>query len=152
MTSPNQNEIPGIPSYANIPTGVFRDIGHYKNVLAGITRGLAREGGGRKGQHSRSSSYLFDVIAIDFTTTIKSEEIFLDYLNSKIILRAPKKPSESAKSLLNRRMYYLGVLLREIEAMKAIGISQIYLALKPSGRDKLDKIRKQRKKPSVQRK
>lgn len=125
-----------LPSYINVPKGVFRDVDHYRVALAGITKGLARS---RRGHPpSTEGSYLFDGIQVEFSSRYVIEEVFLDHLNSKIILRAPKKPRETEKELATRRMYYLGHLLREVEAMKVIGITQIYLALSAVGRKKLE--------------
>lgn len=126
-----------IPSYVDAPKGVFRDVNHYRAVLAGITKALAK---GKQGYHSQTSgSYLFDGLQVEFSTRCVEEEIFLDHLNSKIVLRAPKKPRESEKELSMRRIYYLGQLLREVEAMKTIGITQIYLTLREDGRKKLER-------------
>ena len=127
----------GIPSYVNAPLGVFRDINHYRNVVAGIVMGLAR-GASRKSRHAASNSYLFDRLVVEFSSECKAEDILLDHFNSTVVLRAPKRKNESRKSLFERRMMYLGALIHEVEAMKAVGITQIYLAIKPAGRLKLD--------------
>ncbi len=130
-----------IPSFVKIPEGVFEDIEHYRSVAEGVTRALAAA---RHTRHSPSSSgsSLYEGIRIEFSTQYQEEEIFLDAYSSKVILRAPKKKGEPASSLQVRRMHYLEQLLRPVEAMKTIGIAQIYLSLKEEGRKKVSKKRR----------
>ena len=46
MGSKNKSEteagLSHIPSYMDIPTGVFKDINHYRKVVSGVTKALAR--------------------------------------------------------------------------------------------------------------
>ncbi len=135
-----QDILGSIPSYTNSPKGVFRDIDHYRVILANVTKALVK--GSRDGKRSSASSYLFDTLHVEFSVHYATEELFLDHLNSKIILRAPKKARETEKDLLTRRMFYIGHLMREVEAMKTIGVTQIYLALQTSGRQKLEQQRR----------
>ena len=74
------NEVNKIPSYLDVPTGVFKDIEHYRKVVSGITKALAR--GKRKSQNSKQS-YLFDGLEIEFRKDIQYESVFLDQINSK---------------------------------------------------------------------
>lgn len=134
----NENPLASIPSYVNIPEGVFDDLEHYRLVVERVTRALATSGQ-KNNSRSASRSYLYDGIQIEFSTVYQVEEIFLDAFNSKIVLRAPKKKNESEEMLRARRLYYLGELLKPAEAMRTIGVAQIYLALKAEGRKQISK-------------
>lgn len=123
-----------VPDYMDIPSGVFEDIGHYKKVVAKVTKALAR--GQVKTQQS-SGSYLFDGLEVEFKKGIKHEAIFLDYINSKIILLAPANSKESIEHKRKRIMFYHAELLKSVEQMKVHGISSIYLAISENGRKKL---------------
>jgi hypothetical protein len=127
-------ELGHIPSYMDIPTGVFKDINHYRKVVSGVTKALAR---GRARTKSSSGSYLFDGLEIEFKKGLKHEAIFLDHVNSKIILRAPIKARETEENKRKRIMFYHAELLKSVEQMKVHGISSIYLAISENGRKKL---------------
>jgi hypothetical protein len=128
-----------IPSYVKTPEGVFNDIEHYRTVAERITKALAASRQRRSSNSSSSGSSLYEGIQIEFSTQYTDEEIYLDAFASKIVLRAPKRKGESAASLQARRMHYFEQLLRPAEAMKTIGIAQIYLSLKDEGRKKISK-------------
>ena len=134
--SPTDDPLAAIPSYVKIPEGVFEDIEHYRRVAERITKALAANRQ-RKSSNPNSGSSLFDGIQIEFSTQYAHEEIYLDALSSKIVLKAPKKKSDTEASLRARRLFYLQQLLRPVEAMKTIGIAQIYLSLKDEGRKKI---------------
>jgi hypothetical protein len=130
-------KISSIPSYCEIPEGVFRDIHHYRRVLEKITQALSR---GHQGKAQNSNgSYLFDGFMIAFRNDIETEEIYLDHLKSKIVLMAPTIKGEGAEARRKRTMFYHGELLKSVEAMKAIGITTIYLVISEQGRKKLDR-------------
>jgi len=133
-----EDPLASIPSYVKTPEGIFEDIEHYRRVAEKITRALASNRQSTKSP-SNSGSSLYDGIRIDFSTQYAEEEIYLDAFASKVVLRAPKKKNESEGSLSARRMHYLQQLLRPVEAMKTIGIAQIYLSLKEEGRKKISK-------------
>jgi len=135
-----QEQLSGIPSYTEIPEGVFRDINHYKKVLSNITKALSR---GRAQTKTRSSngSYLFDGIEVEFDSKVENEQIYLDYQRSKIVLKAPRIPRESKEMKRKRIMYYHGELLKSVEAMKTIGITTIFLVISETGRKKLEKLK-----------
>ena len=130
------DEIARIPSYMEIPTGVFKDINQYKKVVAGITKALVKGSSRAKG---RPGSYLFDGLEIEFKKEIKHEAIYLDHINSKIILKVPVKAKESEENKRKRIMFYHAELLKSIEQMKVHGITSIYLAISPEGRRKLSR-------------
>lgn len=113
---------------------VFKSIQQYRNAATAITRALARNG---KKKGLRVSSYLFDGLEVEFVPGIKEEIVFLDYVNSRIVLRVPKMKNESPKKLRERRMDFLGYLIREAEAVKAIGIGAIFEMLSPEGQRQL---------------
>ena len=129
-------EVARIPSYMEIPTGVFKDINQYKKVVAGITKALAR---GRSRARNSVGSYLFDGLEIEFKKEIKHEGIYLDHINSKIILKAPMRPRENEENKRKRIMFYHAELLKSVEQMKVHGITSIYLAISQEGRRKLSK-------------
>ena len=79
-------ELAHIPSYMDIPTGVFKDINHYRKVVSGITRALAR---GRTKAKNNSGSYLFDGLEIEFKKGQKHESIFLDHCRSSAHMGQP---------------------------------------------------------------
>lgn len=129
-------EVGSIPSYMDSPNGVFKDINHYKKVLSGVTKALAK---GNNRSRSKSSSYLFDGLEIEFVRGLKYESIFLDHINSKIILKAPTKARENEENRRKRIMFYYAQLITSVEQMKVHGISSIYLALSEAGRKKISK-------------
>lgn len=132
-----------IPSYVKTPSGVFDDIEHYRVVAERITKALAANRQSRNSKSTAGSS-LYEGIRVEFSTQYKEEEIYLDAFASKIVLKAPKRRGESETSLHARKMHYLEQLLRPVEAMKSIGISQIYLALKEEGRKKISRRTKRK--------
>lgn len=134
-----EDPLASIPSYVKTPEGIFEDIEHYRRVAEKITKALAANRHSSKSSSSNSGSSLYDGIRIDFSTQYTEEEIYLDAFASKIVLRAPRKKNESESSLSARRLHYLQQLLRPVEAMKTIGIAQIYLSLKEEGRKKISK-------------
>ena len=140
VTKTIQEQLSTIPSYTEIPEGVFRDINHYKKVLTNITKALARGRGQSKSRNS-DGSYLFDGIEVEFDSKIDNEQIYLDYHRSKIVLKAPKVSRESKDVKRKRIMYYHGELLKSVEAMKTIGITTIFLVISESGRKKLEKLK-----------
>ena len=129
------DEVGQIPSYMDVPSGVFKDIHHYKKVVSGITKALAK---GRARARSSNGSYLFDGLEIEFIKT-KYESIYLDHINSKIILRAPLISRESVDDKRKRIMFYHAELLKSVEQMKVHGITSIYLAITEAGRKKLSR-------------
>lgn len=139
-----EDPLAAIPSYVKAPEGVFEDIEHYRVVAERVTKALAADRE-RRNSRSTSGSSLYEGIQIEFSTQYEEEEVYLDAFASKIILRAPKRKGESAASLQARRMYYFEQLLRPVEAMKTIGIAQIYLSLKAEGRKKISKRVNRRK-------
>jgi hypothetical protein len=118
-------------NYLTTPMGVYRDIEEYKTVFQELTQALFNTK--KKGSYF----YLYDGIKIEFSPKYKEEEIVLDLAQSKIILRAPRKKYESSQILSERRMQYLTQLMQSVEAMKTIGITQIYLTLTDEGKEKL---------------
>ena len=109
-------------------TEVFDSIDHYKTVAGNIISHLC-------GGHS-SDSYLYNGIEVEYIDGITDERVVLDYLNSKIVIQAPR----GKLSVLERRkrtMYYLTELSKSAEAMRVMGISQIYVALKQEAREKI---------------
>lgn len=132
-----------IPSYVKTPEGVFDDIDHYRTVAERITKALAANRQHRSSNLSTSGSSLYEGIQIEFSSQYHEEEIYLDAFASKIVLRAPKRKGETEASLQARRMHYFEQLLRPAEAMKTIGIAQIYLSLKQEGRKKISKRARQ---------
>lgn len=136
MADDTRDILGAIPSITNAPRGVFRDIEHYRAVLIGITRALARN---RRSADRIATldSYLFDGLIIEFDRRYEVEEIFLDHLNSKVVLRAPRGSRERDSQLAARRVNYLTQMMREIETMRTIGVTQIFLALEERGRKKL---------------
>jgi hypothetical protein len=133
-----EDPIAAIPTYVKTPEGVFDDIEHYRTVAERITKALAANPKHRSSASTPGSS-LYEGIRIEFSVQCEEEEIYLDAFASKIVLRAQKRKGESASSLQARRMHYLEQLLRPVEAMKSIGISQVYLSLKEEGRRKISK-------------
>lgn len=131
-----------IPSYVKIPEGIFDDIEHYRTVAERVTKALAASRQDRI-SNSTSGSSLYEGIQIEFSTQYTEEEIYLDAFASKIVLKAPIQKGESVASLQARRMHYFEQLLRPVEAMKTIGIAQIYMSLKEDGRKKISKQRAQ---------
>lgn len=122
------------PCYQTENEGVFRDTEHFRTVASTITRALF----GQRRIHHHQSTYFFDTLQVEFSTSQREEEIYLDYLNSKVILRAPQRSREAEKSMGKRRMHYLGFMLKYVEAMKVLGITHIYLAISAEGRAKLE--------------
>ncbi len=123
-----------IPSYIKTPERIFENIEHYRCVAERVTKALlsCRE-------NQCASSSLYESVQVEFSSAYKEEDIYFDACASKIILRVPKRKGESAASIQERRMNYIGQLLCPLEAMKVIGIAQIYLCLKDEGRKKLSK-------------
>lgn len=116
-----------IPDFISNNTHIYKDIHHYKTVYRNLIKALT------DGDEQSFSSYLFDGIQVEFGD-YDCEELYLDYLNSKIVLRVPQA-SEESKS--EKRLYYISYLIRSVEAMKSVGINQIYLSLLPEGQDKV---------------
>lgn len=137
----SQDPLTTIPTFVKTPAGVFEDVEHYRVVAKHITKALASAGHNRNSGSSPGSS-LYEGIRIEFSTDYQEEEVFLDAFSSKVVLRAPKKKGESATSLQARRMHYIEQLLRPVEAMKTIGIAQVYLSLKEEGRKKISAKKK----------
>ena len=73
---------------------------------------------------------------------MKEEALYIDHLNSRLVLQAPKKKNISAATQLERRLYYLGQLLRQVEAMRTIGVAHVFLTIRPEGRERMRKRRK----------
>lgn len=128
-----------IPSFLKPAEGVFEDIEHYRAVAGCISRALAITGRKKRSPISVPGSALYDGFRVEFSSSFKEEEIYLDNFASKVILRAPKRRGESQASLHKRRMFYLEHLVRSAEAMKTTGIAYIYLSLKEEGRRKASK-------------
>ena len=129
-------QIDKIPSYMEIPSGVFKDINQYRKVVKGITKALAK---GRSRARNNIGSYLFDGLEIEFRREVKHESIYLDHINSKIVLRVPTKTREGEENKRKRIMFYHAQLLKSVEQMKVHGITSIYLAISLEGRKKLCK-------------
>jgi hypothetical protein len=134
----SDDPVAAIPSYVKIPEGVFDDIDHYRIVVERVTRALSSEGQKRRSNFA-ARSCLYEGIRVEFSQSMREEEVVLDAFNSKIVLRAPKRKGESIASLTARRMEYLKELLRPVEAMRTIGVAQIYLVLKAEGRKRISK-------------
>ena len=118
-----------IPSYLDIPTGIFEDVQHYKKVASNMIKALTLDSDG--------TSYLFDGLEVNYKKEQTHESIFLDHLNSKIVIQAPVAPNENEETLRKRTMFYHMELLKSVEQMKVHGISSIYLVLSEEGRKKL---------------
>lgn len=116
------------------PQRIFRDVEHYGLVRSAILSAL---GGKNKAPSLSGNSYLIDRLVINFTTKVETEEIYIDYLNSRIILDAPIIINESRPNQDRRRLEYLSILVKSVEAIVTTGVSHIYLALCDEGREKL---------------
>lgn len=127
-----------VPSFIRGTEGVFEDIQHYRTVASRVIRALATNSSSSSSLKFSGSS-LYEGIVVEFSTEYKAEEVHLDAFRSLMVLRAPLKKGESQISLNQRRMQYLGQLLMSVEAMKTVGISQVYLSLKPEGRRRISK-------------
>src|SRR5690606_26885627 len=136
MDKPGQNNLSGIPSYVSYPQAVFKSIKHYRQALASITRALARSHRGHSANNGEGS-FLFDHLVVEFSHDYEEEEVFFDHVNSKVIVRAPKR-RDSGKTLQQRRLSYLGLFSREFEAMRVIGITHIYLSLSTAARKAIE--------------
>lgn len=123
-------------SFTDSPQRVFKNISQFKRVRINIVRALAR---GKNHQSSQGGSYIFDRLKIEFSTNYKAEEVWLDHINGHIVLEAPMEKNESKDSLTVRRMEYHGQLLRQVEAMTAIGVTIVYLLLDDQGRKDVGK-------------
>jgi len=126
-----------IPSPFESAMEVFKDIDHYKRVLVGITTGLSRK---NSKVGNRSNSYLLDGLEVEFVEEILIESLYIDQINSKIILQAPKIAGESEFQQRKRVMFYHSELLKPIEHMRVNGITAIYQALSTEGKNKLSKF------------
>lgn len=127
-------------NYAHPPQRVFRNVEHYRLVRAAILNALSKTRAKKTAPHE---SYLINRLVINFTSRVKSEEIFIDYLNGQVVLEAPILKKETSEEQKNRRLAYLSNLLRSVEAIATIGIAHIYLVLSDEGRKDLEKKKKQ---------
>ena len=129
-------------NYAHPPQKVFRDVEHYRIVRAAILNALSKS---RARKTAAPESYLVNRLVINFTSKVKSEEIFIDFLSGQVVLEAPVLKKETSEEQKNRRLAYLSNLLRSVEAIATIGITHIYLALSDEGRKQLERKSKSSK-------
>ena len=114
----------------NRATEVFKNIGHYKTVAGNIISHLC---GGQS-----SDSYLYSGIEVSYIEGLNDEAIFFDHLRSKIVVQAPKSNLNESERR-ERTLFYISELSKNAEAMRVIGISEIYLALCEEGREEVSK-------------
>lgn len=132
----NIGKLPEI-TFLDQPLGIFRDVEHYGKVRSAILRALTDD---KKTSSFSGNSFLIDRLIVNFTSKVETEEIFIDYLNSRIILEAPIMLNEARDGQNRRRLEYLSVLVKSVESIVTTGVSHIYLSLCDEGREKIERI------------
>jgi len=128
------------PEYLSPNHRVFKNANHYRIVIRALTRALIKQGRPNKYEaKSNPDSALFDGVIVEFSVKCHWMEVFLDHLNNKIVLIAPKTPGEKLSSLKERAIKYQKEFLPSLETLRTRGLTEIYLTLEDRGRKKLSK-------------